>query len=72
MERVGSIRGRGGLRVVADDGPVQPVTGEQVMREGARVLADYFTRQLPRIPAGDPLYAVIEADASRLLGLAGT
>ncbi len=42
----------------------QSSTGEQVMREGARILAKHFKRRLPAIPLSDPLRSEIEMQAA--------
>jgi hypothetical protein len=48
-----------------------PATGEEVLRDGARLLADYFVRALDRIPPDDPHRAMIEIDAARFRALGG-
>lgn len=55
---------RGHLRIVDDCG-TRRLTGEEVLVEGARMLASFLTRQLEVLPREDPDYAVIAEGASR-------
>jgi hypothetical protein len=41
-------------------GTAGPTTGEEVFREGARLIAEHFREGLERIPADDPLRAEVE------------
>lgn len=59
------------LRLVHGGRHVAPKTGEQVLREGARMLGAYLMRQLAALPQDDPDYDVIAADASRFAHLGG-
>lgn len=50
--------------------PTVALDGETVLRDGARLLGEYLTRQLAVLPADDPDLALITAEASRFLLLA--
>lgn len=61
------------LRLVhPNERAAERLTGEDVLRDGARMMARYLRRRLREIPAEDPDYASIEADASRFAQLAAT
>jgi hypothetical protein len=56
-----------GLRVVGgDDRPAEPVTGEQLMRDAARVTAAYLRRRLREVPEDDPQIPTIQTHVARL------
>ena len=57
------------LRLVSGDAP-RALSGEDVLREGARMLGGYLTRQLEVLADDDPDFALIEAEACRFLRLA--
>lgn len=60
------------LRLVhAEDAPVRRLTGEELLRQGARVLAHHLNRHLPELDREDPLYDEIVAEASRFGVLGG-
>ena len=69
---MGELRRTRHLTAVTGHMELATVTGEQVMREGAQLLADFLTRRLAELRTEDPWCDVIAADASRLRALAGS
>jgi hypothetical protein len=66
MEQTSNRERRGLQLVPAADGPGEQITGEQVLRDGARVLSDYLSRRLQELRSTDPLYPTIRDQAARL------
>lgn len=63
----GAVRRMGTLHAV---NVRQPLTGERIYRDGARLMAGYLAQCLETMDASDPWYDVILGDASRFRALA--
>lgn len=62
---------RSALRLVKADRSDRPISADEVIREGARIFADYLTRRLPDVDETDPGRHAVEDLASRYGALAG-
>ena len=52
-------------------GDAASMTGEQVLREGSQMLADWFTQRLDDLHADDPFRPRVQVAAEQLRLLAG-